>query len=42
MLMSLKLDIVTIEGRTYSQEVDTVVAPGAAGEMGILPNHVLC
>jgi len=38
--MPLQLDIVTIEGRTYSQEVDMVVAPGSAGEMGILPNHV--
>ena len=37
--MPLQLDIVTIEGRTYSQEVDMVVAPGSAGEMGILPNH---
>jgi F-type H+-transporting ATPase subunit epsilon len=37
--MPLQLDIVTIEGRTYSQEVDMVVAPGSSGEMGILPNH---
>jgi len=36
---SLKLDIVTAERVVYSQEVDTVVAPGVEGQLGILPHH---
>lgn len=37
--MPLRLDIVTMEGVVFSGEVDMVVAPGAAGELGILPRH---
>jgi len=37
--MPLKLDIVTPEARIFSDEVDTVVLPGAEGEMGVLPAH---
>lgn len=36
---SLKLDIVTAEKIVYSQDVDTVIVPGADGELGILPHH---
>jgi F-type H+-transporting ATPase subunit epsilon len=37
---TLKLEIVTPEGRVYSEEVDMVTVPGIEGEMGILPQHV--
>ena len=37
--MPLKLEIVTPEARIFSDEVDTVVLPGAEGELGILPAH---
>lgn len=40
MAATLKLEIVTPEARTYSDEVDMVTIPGAEGEMGIYPNHV--
>jgi F-type H+-transporting ATPase subunit epsilon len=36
----LKLEIVTPEALTYSQEVEMVTLPGIEGEMGIYPNHV--
>jgi len=35
----IKLDIVTAERIVYSGEVDEVVAPGASGQLGILPHH---
>ena len=35
----LKLDIVTGERVVFSDEVDSVVAPGIEGELGILPRH---
>ena len=37
--MSLTLEIVTAERIVYSEEVDTLVAPGIEGELGILPSH---
>jgi F-type H+-transporting ATPase subunit epsilon len=37
--MPLKLDIVTIERRVFSGDVDMVIAPGVEGEFGILPSH---
>jgi len=37
--MPLKLEIVTPEARIFSDEVDSVVLPGAEGEIGILPAH---
>lgn len=39
MAPKLKLDIVTVERRVYSEEVDSVTAPGIEGEIGILPRH---
>ena len=33
------LEIVTPEGKAFSDDVAGVVLPGALGEMGILPNH---
>jgi F-type H+-transporting ATPase subunit epsilon len=40
MASTLKLEIVTPEGVTYSDDVDMVTLPGSEGEMGIYPNHV--
>ena len=37
---TLKLEIVTPEARTFSEDVDMVTLPGAEGEMGIYPMHV--
>jgi len=39
-MATLKLEIVTPEGVTYSEDVDMVTLPGSEGEMGIFPNHV--
>ena len=35
----MRLDIITAEKLVYSDEVSSVVAPGSAGQLGILPNH---
>lgn len=40
MAATLKLEIVTPEGVSYSEEVEMVTLPGSEGEMGIYPNHV--
>ena len=39
-MATLKLEIVTPEARTYSEDVDMVTLPGVEGEMGIYPMHV--
>jgi F-type H+-transporting ATPase subunit epsilon len=39
-MSTLKLEIVTPEAKTYSEDVDMVTLPGVEGEMGIYPNHV--
>ena len=36
----LKLEIVTPEGKAFSEEVEMVTLTGVDGEMGILPQHV--
>lgn len=38
-MAKIKLDIVTVEQQTISDEVDIVVAPGMEGQLAILPNH---
>lgn len=40
MATTLKLDIVTPEGKAYSEDVEMVTLPGSEGEMGVYPNHV--
>jgi F-type H+-transporting ATPase subunit epsilon len=40
MAAKLKLEIVTPEAKTYSEEVEMVTLPGVEGEMGIYPMHV--
>jgi F-type H+-transporting ATPase subunit epsilon len=37
--MPIELQIVTPEKLAYDEEVDSVVVPGADGELGILPHH---
>jgi F-type H+-transporting ATPase subunit epsilon len=39
-MATLKLEIVTPEARTYSEDVDMVTLPGVEGEMGIFPMHI--
>ena len=38
--MPLELTIVTADRTVLTEEVDMVIAPGSAGELGILPRHV--
>ncbi len=40
MAATLKLEIVTPEAKTYSEDVEMVTMPGVEGEMGIYPMHV--
>ena len=40
MANTLKLEIVTPDSKTYSEDVDMVTLPGVEGEMGIYPMHV--
>ena len=40
MAATLKLEIVTPEAKTYSEDVDMVTLPGSEGELGVFPMHV--
>jgi F-type H+-transporting ATPase subunit epsilon len=40
MAATIKLEIVTPEAKTYSDDVDMVTLTGTDGEMGILPQHM--
>ena len=40
MANTLKLEIVTPDAKTYSDDVEMVTLPGVEGEMGIYPLHV--
>jgi len=40
MANTLKLEIVTPDSKTYSEDVEMVTLPGVEGEMGIFPMHV--
>jgi F-type H+-transporting ATPase subunit epsilon len=40
MANTLRLEIVTPEAKTYSEDVEMVTLPGIEGEMGIYPQHV--
>ena len=37
--MPMQLQIITAERAVFTGEVDALVAPGIAGQLGILPNH---
>jgi len=39
-MATLKLEIVTPEGRAFSEDVDMVVIPGVEGQLGVYPKHV--
>jgi len=39
-MASIKLEIVTPEAKTFSDDVDMVTLTGTDGEMGILPQHM--
>jgi F-type H+-transporting ATPase subunit epsilon len=39
-MATLKLEIVTPEAVTYSEDVDMVTLPAAEGELGVFPMHV--
>jgi F-type H+-transporting ATPase subunit epsilon len=39
-MATLKLEIVTPEAKTFSDDVEMVVIPGIEGELGVLPQHV--
>ncbi|MBM4446898.1 MAG: F0F1 ATP synthase subunit epsilon [Chloroflexi bacterium] len=38
-MATLRLEIITAERQVFSDYVNTVVAPGVEGELGILPHH---
>jgi F-type H+-transporting ATPase subunit epsilon len=40
MAATFKLEIVTPDAKTYSEDVEMVTLPGTEGEMGIYPGHV--
>src|SRR5882724_167491 len=40
MANTLKLEIVTPDAKTYSEDVEMVTLPASEGEMGIFPQHV--
>jgi F-type H+-transporting ATPase subunit epsilon len=37
--MTLRLEVVSPDGRVFTDDVDSVVVPGIEGELGILPHH---
>src|ERR1043166_2157166 len=39
-MATFKLEVVTPEGRAYSDDVDSVVIPGTEGEFGVLAEHM--
>jgi len=39
-MAKLHVELVTVEGKVLSQEADFVLAPGAAGDLGVLPRHI--
>jgi F-type H+-transporting ATPase subunit epsilon len=39
-MATLRLEIVTPETTTYSEDVEMVVLPGSEGELGVYPKHV--
>jgi F-type H+-transporting ATPase subunit epsilon len=40
MANTMRLEIVTPDSKTYSEDVEMVTLPGSEGEMGIYPQHV--
>ena len=40
MTNTIKLEIVTPEGKAYSEDVEIVTLPAVEGQIGVLPHHV--
>ena len=40
MAHTLKLEIVTPDGKAYSEDVEMVTLPGVEGQLGVYPDHV--
>jgi F-type H+-transporting ATPase subunit epsilon len=40
MANTLKLEIITPDGKAYAEDVDMVTLPGVEGQMGVYPQHV--
>ena len=38
-MATMRLEVITAEGRVYADDVEALVAPGIDGELGILPHH---
>jgi len=38
-MATIRLEIVTAERQTFSDDVNVVIAPGVEGQLGILPHH---
>ncbi len=38
-MANIKIEVITGERVVYDDEVDIVVAPGAVGQLGVLPSH---
>ena len=38
-MTTMRLEITTAERQVYAEDVEALVVPGLAGELGILPNH---
>ncbi|MFC2022894.1 F0F1 ATP synthase subunit epsilon [Chloroflexota bacterium] len=38
-MATVRLEVVTAERSVFSDDVDEVIAPGAEGQLGILPHH---
>ena len=39
-MAKLQVELVTPEGRVFSEEADFVLAPGIEGDLGVLPQHI--
>src|SRR5579862_9822674 len=39
-MAKLQVELVTPEGRVFSEEADFVLAPGVEGDLGVLPQHI--
>jgi F-type H+-transporting ATPase subunit epsilon len=39
-MAKLQVELVTPEGRVFSEEADFVLAPGVEGDLGVLPHHI--
>jgi F-type H+-transporting ATPase subunit epsilon len=38
-MATLKLEVVTVERQVFAEEVNSLIAPGVGGQLGVLPHH---